>query len=186
MDFTKEQQDYIDELILNATTDLYTKEELDKKVTAEVDRRVESGIKKGLETNRAKWESEYEQKAKLSAEELAKLTVDEKIKAIEEREAEINKRSNRIDAREMFAGAGIPEDDYSKFMDLLVSDDNENTIANVSNFIDSFNVTRDNIEKSIKEKLSKVPAPQGDLDVKKQSTTTDFLQIANEGNIRNR
>lgn len=185
MDFTKEQQDHIDELILNATTNLYTKEELDKKVTAEVDRRVESGIKKGLETNRAKWESEYEQKAKLSAEELAKLTVDEKIKAIEEREAEINKRSNRIDAREMFAGAGIPEDDYSKFMDLLVSDDNENTTANVSNFIESFTTTRDNIEKSMREKLSNVPAPKGEGDIVTKTITSDFLKIANEGNIRN-
>lgn len=185
MDFTKEQQEHIDNLIADATKDLYTKDDLDKEVTKEVDRRVESGIQKGLETHKQKWKEEYEKKAQLSAEELAKLTVDEKIKAIEEREAEINTRSNRIDAREMFAKANIPEDDYDKFMDLLVSDDSDVTQTNVSNFIESFTTTRDNIEKSVKEKLSNIPSPKGDEgnDGKKYGVN-DFVQIANEANIR--
>lgn len=185
MEFTEEQQEHIDNLIADATKDLFTKEDLDKEVTKEVDRRVESGIQKGLETHKQKWKEEYEKKAKLSAEELAKLTVDEKLKAIEEREAEINTRSNRIDAREMFSKAQIPEDNYAKFMDLLVSDDAEVTQSNVSNFIESFNATKEDIEKSIKEQLTKVPAPKGDLEnTKPKSNVNDFVQIANEANIR--
>lgn len=186
MEFTTEQQQYIDELINDATKDLYTDEDLNKKVTAEVDRRVESGIQKGLETHKSKWKEEYEKKAQLSAEELAKLTVDEKVKAIEEREAEINTRSNRIDAREMFSEANIPEADYVKFMDLLVSDDTDTTLSNVSNFIESFNTTKANIEKSIQEKLTKVPAPQGEEGERKpKSDLNDFVKMANEANIRN-
>lgn len=185
MEFTEEQEKYIESRIADATKDLFTKDELDRQVTAEVDRRVESGIRKGLETHKAKWEQEFEKKAQLSAEELAKLTVDEKLKAIESREAEINTRSNTIDAREMFVEAEIPEDDYVKFMDLLVSDDVDVTHSNVSNFIDSFKTTRENIEKSLKEKLSNVPAPKGEVDTPKSNGgLEDFVKIANEANIR--
>lgn len=189
MEFTEEQQAHIDSLIEKATEEatdgLYTEDELNKKITAEVDRRVESGIQKGLETKKAKWEQEFERKAQMSAEELAKLTVDEQMEKIAEREAEINTRSNRIDAREMFAEANIPEDDYSKFMDLLVTDDVDTTHSNVSNFIESFNTTRDNIEKSVKNELSKIPSPKGDEEgSKEKSQVSGFVEIANQANIR--
>lgn len=187
MEFTKEQEEHIQKLISEATEGLFTQDELDKKVTSEVDRRVESGIQKGLETNKSKWKEEYERKAQLSAEELAKLTVEEKVKAIEEREAEINKRSNRLDARERFSSADIPEEDYINFMDLLISDDVDTTNTNVGNFIESLTKTRDNIEKSVKEKLSKVPAPQGEETPRSnKSNINDFLTIANEANIRDK
>lgn len=186
MEFTKEQQEHIDNLLAEETKNLYTEDDLNKKVTAEVDRRVESGIQKGLETKRAKWEEEYEKKAKLSAEELAKLNVKEQLNAISEREAEINTRSNRIDAREMFSEAKIPEGDYSKFMDLLVTDDVDVTHSNVNNFIESFTSTRDNIEKSVKQELSQVPAPKGDEEgTTQKSGIHDFVKMANEANIRN-
>lgn len=186
MEFTTEQQAYIDNLLAEQTKNLYTEEDLNRKITSEVDRRVESGIQKGLETKRLKWEEEYEKKAQLSAEELAKLKVQEQIDVINQREAEINIRSNKIDAREMFAEASIPEDDYSKFMDLLITDDVERTQSNVKNFIESFKTTRENIEKSVKNELSKVPAPKGEEEIiSKKSNITDFVQMANEGNIRN-
>lgn len=184
MDFTKEQQEYIDNLLTEKTKDLYTKDELDRQVTAEVDRRVESGIKKGLETQKAKWEEEFEKKTQMSAEELAKMKIEDRLKSMEERESEINKRSNRIDAREMFASASIPEEDYSQFMDLLVSDDSDVTHENVSQFINRLSITRDNIEKSVKKELSNIPAPKGDEDgPKPKSQVQDFVQMANEANI---
>ena len=51
MEFTSEQQTYIDSLIEEKTTGLFTEDELNRRVTSEVDRRVESGIQKGLETH---------------------------------------------------------------------------------------------------------------------------------------
>jgi len=186
MEFTTEQQEHIDKLIAEKTTGLFTEEELNKRVTSEVDRRVESGIQKGLETQKTKWESDYKTKAQLSAEEVAKLEVKEQLDNIARREAEINTRSNTIDARDLLSSAEIPQEDYSKFMKLLISDNAEATKANVMDFIDTFNNTKKNIETEVKKKLSNIPAPKGDPEgeYKKSTGVQDFIQIASEGNIR--
>ena len=185
MEFTSEQQAYIDKLIDDKTATLYTKEELDKRVTSEVDRRVESGIQKGLETQRAKWEADYKVKAQMSAEELAKVEVKEQLEEIAKREAIINKRSNEIDARDMLTGANIPQEDYTKFLNLLISDDSDATKENVNNFIDTFNSTKKNIELDVKRQLSNVQPPKGEPEMEgKPISSGDFIDIANEGNIR--
>lgn len=161
MEFTKEQQDHIDKLIEEKTKGLYDEEELNRRVTAEVDRRVESGIQKGLETHRSKWEQEFKQNAQLTAEELAEKKLQEKLDSITEREKEIQKRSNLIDAKDMLTGADIPKEQYSKFMDLLITDDEEGTKTNVTNFIETFNSTKHEIEAKLKDEMSKIPAPKG-------------------------
>lgn len=159
MEFTPEQQAHIDKLLLEQSKGLFTEDELNKRVTSEVDRRVESGIQKGLETNRSKWETEFQERAKLTAEELAQKEIQEQLDKINQREAEILKRSNSIDARDMFIGAEIPKDQYEKFMDLLVTDDTDKTIENVSNFIATFNTTKNEIESKLKKEFSQVPPP---------------------------
>lgn len=160
MEFTPEQQSHIDNLLADKTKGLFTEEDLTRRVTSEVDRRVETGIQKGLETHRSKWEQDFQEKAQLTAEELAQKELQLKMEELASRESEILKRSNSIDARDMLSGAGIPKEQYDKFMDLLISDDTESTLGNVQNFIDTFNTTKSEIEAKLKKELSNIPPPQ--------------------------
>lgn len=185
MEFTQEQMVEIEKIVEERTKGLYTEDELNRKVTSEVDRRVESGIRKGVETEKSKWEEEFKKKATLSAEELAKLKFEEELDKIRIKESEINRRTNTLNARELFTKAEIPEENYSKFMDLLITDDEESTTKNVSDFIEVFNTTKENITQNIKKELSNVPAPKGDGgQTHTKSNNMDFVDIANQGNIR--
>lgn len=157
MEYTQEQ---VDQMIAEATSGLFTEEELQKRVTAEVDRRVESGIQKGLETQKQKWEREYSERAKLTAEELAQKQLEEKMQELSSREKEISKKANRIEAKNILAEANIPKAHYEKFIDLLVNDDVETTMSNVQNFVDVFNSTKDDITNQVKSEYSNVPKPK--------------------------
>lgn len=176
-EFTQEQLDkMLEDAKLEARKGLFTEEDLTKRVTAEVDRRVESGIQKGLETNKSKWEQEIAERAKLSAEELAKKDFEEKQAHLTAKEREIQKKANKIDAKDMLSEANVPKSHYDKFIDMLVSDDPEVTKTNVQNFVDLFNSTKTEIETSIKSKLSNIPNPkQGDGD--KAVTKADFIKM---------
>lgn len=175
--FTEEQQAYIDTLIVERTAGLYSKEDLDREVTREVDRRVERGIKKGLDTNKAKWQKEFEEKSKLTAEELAEKQLKEKLSELEGREKELAMRSNTLEAKSMLAGAEIPKEHYEKFVGILVSGDGDSTKENVQNFIDTFNETRIGIEKSLKEKYSKIPAPNSGTSSSGIATQAEFNKL---------
>lgn len=157
---TPEMEQIIAEKVAEATKGLYTEETLNKKVTSEVDRRVESGIQKGLETQKSKWELEYAERAKLTAEELANKEYNEKLEAFTAKEKDIAKKSNNIEAKEMLSEAQIPKSHYSKFINMLVSDDVEATKSNVQNFIDMFNSTKLEIETNVKSTMSTVPKPE--------------------------
>jgi Domain of unknown function (DUF4355) len=170
-EFTQEQIDQlIAEKIAESKKGLLTEEEVARRVTAEADRRVESGIQKGLETQRQKWEKEFSEKAKLSAEELAKKELDEKTQGLTQREIEIKRRANKLEAKEMLSEASIPKANYETFMSVLVSDDEEATKANVTSFIEMYNATKTDIETRLKTEMSKVPPPNnsgGDKPVSK-------------------
>lgn len=172
MEFTAEQQEHINSLIEDKTKGLFTEEELERRVTSEVDRRVESGIQKGLETHRDKWKAEFESKAKLTASELAELELEGKLAELESRELEIAKRSNLIEAKDKLTGADIPKEQYEKFINILVSNDADETIVNVDNFIENYNATKSEIESKIKREMSNIPAPgiKGDGDIKAMKT----------------
>lgn len=187
MDFTKEQQEHIDKLIGAATSSLYTEDELERRVTAEADRRVESGIQKGLETHRVKWEKDYEEKAKLTAEEIARLELQEQMDELANQKAEIDRRSNSIDARDKLTEAGIPKEDYSKFLNLLVSEDSEETEKRVNDFVETFQSTRKNIESTIRKEMSNIPPPSdnsGNSNSAGGSGVNDFISMAQQANIR--
>ena len=172
MEFTAEQQAHIDSLVQQSKEGLFGEDELTKRVTSEVDRRVESGIQKGLETQKSKWEKELTDKATLTAEELANKDLEEKLKELQSREMDIMKRSNSLEAKDMLSIAGIPKAHYEKFINLLVSDNDETTKSNVGNFIDTFNETKVQIEADIKKQLSNVPQPRtgsGETPLNKES-----------------
>lgn len=159
MEFTKEQQEYIDGLIVEKTKGLFTEDDLNKKVTSEVDRRVETGIQKGLETHKQKWQKEFEDNAKLTAEELARKQLESLSAEINTKELEISKRSNHLEARELLGNAGVPKQYYEKFIDIMVTEDSENTKVNVENFIANFNDVKMSLESDLKSQLSKIPSP---------------------------
>jgi DNA primase catalytic subunit len=159
-EFTQEQIDVlVAQKIAEAKTGLFTEEDLTKRVTAEVDRRVESGIQKGLETQKQKWERELSEKANLSAEELATKAYDEKVKAVTQKEQDIKRRANKLDAKEMLTEANIPKKQYEDFITILVSDDEEVTKQNVNNFITMFTNTKNEIETNVKSQYSNIPKP---------------------------
>lgn len=157
MEYTQEQ---VDQMIAEATKGLFTQEELEKRVTSEVDRRVESGIKKGLETQKKKWEQEFSERAKLTAEELAKKDLEEKLKSFAEREREISRKANQLEAKSMLSEADIPKSHYENFIGILVTDDAEATKSNVQNFINMFNATKNDIETKVKSEYANVKKPK--------------------------
>lgn len=160
LQFTQEQLDaLIADEISKAKVGLYGEDELNKRVTSEVDRRVESGIQKGLETQRKKWEQEYAQKAQMTAEEIAKQEFELKLKEVGQKELEIAKKANTLEAKSMLSEAGIPKSHYDKFIGMLVSDNEDATKASVQNFIDMFNQTKTDIETKVKSEFTKVPSP---------------------------
>lgn len=161
MDYTQEQ---IDEMIRNAvkeaTTGLYTQEDLTKKVTSEVDRRVETGIQKGWETQRKKIEAEIEARAKLTAEELAKQEFEAKVREVEDLERNLKRKSNMLTAKTKFAEKGIPKTAYNDLLETLITDDETATNASVDTFIGAFESMRNQIETEYKSKGSDVPTPK--------------------------
>ena len=160
-DYTQEQLDLIiAEKVAEANKGLFTEEELQKRVTSETDRRVETGIQKGLETQKQKWERELSEKANLSAEQLAQKNFEEKLKEVSNKELEINKRANKLEAKSMLSDAQIPKAQYDKIIGMLVSDDAERTKDNVQNFIDMFNATKVDIETKVKSEFTKIPSPR--------------------------
>lgn len=174
MEFTEEQQAHIDKLLEEQSKHLYTKEDLDRKVTAEVDRRVESGIQKGLETHKSKWQEEFEKKASMTAEELAHEKLQKQLEDLEERENEIFKKTNELNAKDKLTEANIPKEHYEKFINILVTEDDESTTENVNNFIETFNDTKSTLESDIKKKYADVPPPSQGSNKSDTITKEDF------------
>lgn len=162
MEYTQEQ---IDKMISDAKEEakrgLFTEEDLTRRVTSEVDRRVESGIQKGLDTHKSKWEEEYTKQANMTAEEVAKQKLDEQIKLLTTREKEIKRKANLLEAKDKLSTASIPKSHYEKFINVLISEDEESTNTNVENFINMFNQTKSEIETEVTKKYVNVPVPTG-------------------------
>ena len=83
------------------------------------------------------------------------------MKEISTREGELALKANTLEAKSMLANAEIPKEHYEKFVGILVNGDEEQSKLNVENFINTFNETKAEMEKSIKEQYSKVPSPKG-------------------------
>ena len=157
---TPDVESIIAQRVADATKGLFTEDDLNKRVISEVDRRVESGIQKGLETQKQKWEREYKEVAMLSAEDVAKRQYEEQLKTLTQKEVEVQKRSNKLEAMDLLASANVPKSHYDKFIGILVSDDADATKLNVENFIEMFNSTKTEIETKLKSEISRVPTPQ--------------------------
>lgn len=161
MEYTQEQ---IDEMMntvkTEATKGLFTEDDLTRRVTSEVDRRVDTGIKKGVETQKIQWEKDLTTKANLTAEELATKTLGEQTKLIEGREKELSRRTNLLNAKDLLSDAKIPKKSYQDMLEMLVTNDEDGTTANVSKFIEMFNATKTDIETEYKSSMSKIKSPE--------------------------
>ena len=184
IEFTEEQQAYVDSLIVEKTTGLFTKEDLEKEITRETDRRVQKGIEKGIETQKSKWQEEFEKQSKLTAEELAEEQLKAKLGELQAREQELSLRANTLDAKSMLANAEIPKEHYEKFVGILVNGDNEVTKSNVQNFIDTFNETKVGIEKSLQEKYSHIPSFKTGSTGEVIKTKEDFNKLSYEDKLK--
>lgn len=160
MEYTQEQ---IDKLIAEATSGLFTEDDLTKRVTAEVDRRVETGIQKGIATQRAKIEQdikvEMERKAALSAEELVQEQLKLRETELLERESAIKLQANMLEAKSVLAQKGVPKESYEKLIDTLVFDDADKTMSAVNTFAEVFDGMRNEIETKVRTEQSHIPTP---------------------------
>lgn len=157
-EYTDEQ---ISEMIKAATKGMYSEDDFQRALTREVDRRVESGIQKGLETQKAKWEEDAQKKAKLSAEELARSELENERNNIKLKEAEVNKKANRINAITLLTENNVQKTHYEPLLDILISDNEEETNSKINAFIASYNNTKNDTENAIKKEYTKIPAPTG-------------------------
>lgn len=97
-------------------------------------------------------------RAKIEAE--AKQTAEEKAQAImaeaDKKLKDAQKLSNRIAAQEAFQKANISKEEYSEFLDVLVTEDEETSMQRVSKWIDAYNRgINDRLEKE-KKKLKEL------------------------------
>ena len=77
-----------------------------------------------------------------------------------------------MEAKDKLSTASIPKSHYEKFINVLISDDEESTNTNVQSFIDMFNQTKSEIETEVTKKFVNVPQPNlgnGDKVVTKES-----------------
>ena len=104
---------------------------------------------------KAKAYEDYEDSKKTADEKLQKLLAD-----AEKSKLENLKLLNKTKAASAFVAAGISEEEYSSFIDGIVSDSEENTIALANNLVSVFKTKVENAEKNLKAELLKdTPLP---------------------------
>lgn len=91
-------------------------------------------------TENADWKRKNREREE--AERTANLTAEQRLQEAEERatarEKAAQKRENIVSAREAFAKADIGEESYSAFLDILVTDDPEESNNRVASWIESY------------------------------------------------
>jgi len=148
----------------------YTQEQFDAILQKEADKRVTDALgtaktkweeqkKLDMESERTNLKTELEANAKLSAEELAKKEFEDKMGELTQKEISIKRKENLLQAYDEFSKAEIPKSHYEKLVGMMVSEDENATLTNVKNFIETFNVTKTDIETKIKTEMSKINSP---------------------------
>jgi len=140
--------------------EIYTKEELEKRLQSEADKRVNEALK----THRSKWEKEYNEKLqreRKEAERLAKLSEDERQKEldkkmreeIEQREKQLYKKEMKLEAHNILSGKELP----ITFSDILIGETAEETHERITDFEKAF---KSEVEKEVNKRL-KTSTPRG-------------------------
>lgn len=92
------------------------------------------------------------------------MTAEEKLKAEQEKAAELQrtyaKELSKLKAKEVFIGAGLTEKDFASLLDAVVSEEEETTVARANALIDVINAQKQATEKAVKAELIKsTPTP---------------------------
>lgn len=149
----------------------YTDEQIKDMLQREADRRVTEALQTqklkleaeketALQAERERVKKETLEQATLSAEELAKKQLEIKLQEVATKEAEIAKKQNLLLAKEKLTEAGVPKTGYENLLGIMVTDSEDATIGNVTQFINAFSTTKTELETSIRSELSKVPPPK--------------------------
>jgi predicted DNA-binding protein (UPF0251 family) len=104
--------------------------------------------------------------SELEALRLASMSETEKLQhKLAEAEAlrnEYGKKSNRLDAEQLFVRAGLNKDTYEPLLDKVVSEDKEKTISLVNDFVGILSKERESITNKTKEDLiNSTKKPEG-------------------------
>lgn len=134
-----------------------TPEELQKRIESETDKK----LAKALETSRKKWEAEFAQKLeheKKEAERLAKLSAKEREEEeLKKQREELDKRLKELESKELKADAIAILNEQSlpsSFVEFLVQENAEKTLANINAFKAAFNEA---VEAAVEDKLKGTP-----------------------------
>lgn len=105
--------------------------------------------------DKAKLHDDYEEAQKTSEEKLTKA-----LKEAEDLKLSNLKLLNKTKAAGVFVAAGMTEEEYSTFIDGIVSDNEENTLALANSLVSTLNAKVEAKEKSVKAELLKsTPTP---------------------------
>lgn len=105
--------------------------------------------------DKAKLHDDYEETQKTSEEKLTKA-----LKEAEDLKLSNLKLLNKTKAAGVFVAAGMTEEEYSTFIDGIVSDNEENTLALANSLVSTLNAKVEAKEKSVKAELLKsTPTP---------------------------
>lgn len=105
--------------------------------------------------DKAKLHDDYEETQKTSEEKLTKA-----LKEAEDLKLSNLKLLNKTKAAEVFVAAGMTEEEYSTFIDGIVSDNEETTLALANSLVSTLNAKVEAKEKSVKAELLKsTPTP---------------------------
>lgn len=118
--------------------------------------------------DKAKLHDDYEETQKTSEEKLTKA-----LKEAEDLKLSNLKLLNKTKAAGVFVAAGMTEEEYSTFIDGIVSDNEENTLALANSLVSTLNAKVEAKEKSVKAELLKStptpPAGGGGSEVKTEA-----------------
>lgn len=151
---------------------------------------IDSAIASKLADEKTRWEKEYQKKAeaaKKEQERLSKLSDDERQKVELEnskmelalKEKELKAKEIKLEMVDVLAKRGLP----ISFMDYLVDENSEKTLARITNFEKEFKKA---IELAVTERLKgKTPRAGGDKDVGgKQGVTAGFLDAVRKAQVK--
>lgn len=119
-----------------------------------------------LKADKKKYDDAIEKARLYDESESSKLTEQEKLQQLI-KDAEIAKATNlkalnRTKAESVLIGAGLTSDEYSTFIDGIISDNEENTITLATNLATAMKSKIENAQKTLKaEMLKSMPPPPG-------------------------
>jgi hypothetical protein len=130
--------------------------------------------KTASELARVKKELKELQEKNMTAEEKVKLELEKAAEA----QAQYKRELAKFRATEVFVAAGLTEDDYKTLLDIVVSEDEEETKARAKSMIDVIASQKKAVEKAVKAELLKgTPKPEPG-DPSKGMTLDDFRKMS--------